>query len=180
MNRSAYKIPTSSTPLRLSKSSDKSEGTKATRQLGSGTDPAFRSSDSSASSTSALLAGVGPHRGSPQMSNDSNSSSSSSHGLISSPRQNQFASDSTQHERYLADHPSDDADGGDFVNEYSHIPQSLKEKFQDQMGQLLSANERLNSQVESMKNNRGVKIDDEQFKLWEDKIEQYQKSIESK
>ena len=55
--------------------------------------------------------------------------------------------------------------------EYEHLPASLTNKFQDQMMQLLDQNEMLGGQVDSMKANRGVKIDHDQFKEWTGKID---------
>ena len=65
--------------------------------------------------------------------------------------------------------------------EYEHIPESLKRSFQSQMAQmadLIGANDRLNEQNKMLKNNRGVKIDHEQFLVWNNKIDDLRFALE--
>ena len=58
------------------------------------------------------------------------------------------------------------------------IPDNLKTKFKDQLSALLATNESLSNQVTDLRANRGVKIDNDQFKAWESKIDGLHRSLE--
>jgi len=61
----------------------------------------------------------------------------------------------------------------------SAIPENLKQNFRIQMENLLNQNETLGHQVTMMKENRGVRIDEEQFKSWESKIDNLRGEVEA-
>ncbi|GMI48216.1 hypothetical protein TrCOL_g4316 [Triparma columacea] len=61
-----------------------------------------------------------------------------------------------------------------------YIPSSLKSNFENQISLLLETNDKLNSQVDSMRANRGLHIDDEQFQIWDTKIKNMQAEVAEK
>ena len=69
-------------------------------------------------------------------------------------------------------------DGRDEQVAYEHLPAALTDDFQKQMMQLLTMNDSLSSQVTNLQDNRGVKIDDEQFRAWTGKIEELRGTVE--
>jgi len=70
----------------------------------------------------------------------------------------------------------EDGDAAD--KKYDHLTASIGADFQQQMLQLLSANEKLTTQVSGLESNRGVKIDQEQFEIWKLKLEALQLEID--
>jgi len=70
--------------------------------------------------------------------------------------------------------------GGFSSTSDEYIPSSLRNNFESQMSLLLETNDKLSSQVESMRANRGIHIDDEQFQMWEKKINSLESEIAEK